>query len=275
MRHIRISPQVGALTRSDNKKGYMEKKDATIEIIDNYDRLPLKKYKEIADIVNNSPLDDLDRQVAIVSVLSGMSTQKVLALDLATFSALSLRTTFLNREAKAGSVAESYRLGGLELVRVKDFRSLTAGQYIDFQRYCKNGADLVDLLSVILIPEGHRYSDGYDMYKVRSAINNHLTIPQVLGLQDFFFRSSQRLIESSLSSWEAAIRKMSGTKRKETMKELQRIQASVPAGVGSASSTSSAKPHGKTGTRSLKWRPWSSFRSWLTGKTRTTTKRKG
>ena len=250
----------------------MAKDNQTIAMIDTYDRLPLGRYMDIVQISRDESLDDLDRQIAIISVLSGMGTEDILALDLASFSELSLRTSFLNREAKEGSVAGSYRLGKLELVRVKDFRSLTAGQYIDFQQYCKNGAEIVDLLSVILIPKGHRYNDGYDTDDVRKAIGDHLTLPEALALQGFFFRSSKELIDSSLSCWEAEIRRMPKAKRETVMAELERIRDSVPDGAGSTLSILSAIQRGKTGTRSSRWQQWSSFRLWLTGKRKTNMK---
>lgn len=241
-------------------------------MIDTYDRLPIGRYMDIVRISRDEDMDELDRQVAIVSILSGMVTDEVLALDLASFSELSLRTSFLNRDAKEGSVAGSYRLGKLELERVKDFRGLTAGQYIDFQQYCRNGAEIVDLLSVILIPKGHKYNDGYDTDAVRKAIGDYLTIPEALALQSFFFRSSRELIESSLSCWEEEIKRMPKAKRIEVLTELERIRASVPAGAGSALSMLSVIPHGKTGTRSSRWQQLSSFRLWLTGKRKTNMK---
>ncbi|MCM1503390.1 MAG: hypothetical protein NC115_12120 [Bacteroidales bacterium] len=240
-------------------------------IIDTYERLPIGRYLEIARISADAKLDDVDRQVGIVSVLSGMETDDVLALDLATFADMSLRSTFLNREAKPAKVASSYRLGSLELVRVKDFRFLTAGQYIDFQQYCRNGGGLVDLLSVLLIPAGHKYNDGYDMDKVRDVISEHLSLCDALALQDFFFQSSKKLIASSLSCWEEEIRKMSRTKRREKLKELTALRDSLQGGDGSPLLMLSATQHGRTGTRSSRWQPWSSFKSWLTGKKRTST----
>ena len=59
-------------------------------------------------------------------------------------------------------VAKKYILGTFELIPCRDFRKVETGQYIDFQTYAPDLDNrLVEFLSVILVPKGHRYNDGY------------------------------------------------------------------------------------------------------------------
>ena len=55
------------------------------EIIDNYRDLPFGKYEEIVRLCETE-MTDLDRKVAVISVLTGKTEEEVLHLPLETFT---------------------------------------------------------------------------------------------------------------------------------------------------------------------------------------------
>lgn len=62
---------------------------------------------------------------------------------------------------------------------------ITTAQYVDFTNHAKGG-DICKMMSVFLIPEGHKYNDGYDIEQVFSDIED-LPIP-VVNSTAFFFK---------------------------------------------------------------------------------------
>ena len=154
------------------------------EIIDNYRDLPFGKYEEIVRLCETE-MTDLDRKVAVISVLTGKTEDEVLKLPLDTFTRYSAATKFLEAECPENlipAVAKSYPVGGFVLVPVTDMREVTAAQYIDFQTFAEDrDHKAVEMLSCFLIPRGCDYNDGYDVLDVHRAIRatGNIGVPMI------------------------------------------------------------------------------------------------
>ena len=160
---------------------------ANAHIIDNYADLPVGLYMEIL-ATSRADMEDIDKQVRIISLLSGMPETQVLTLPIPDYKALAAATEFLTEPCQEGRVAKSYRLGGMDLVPTSDLTKITAAQYIDFQTLSKGGDErTVELCSVFLVPKGHKYNDGYDIADVQDAIRRHLSVQDVVTIAAFFF----------------------------------------------------------------------------------------
>ena len=144
-----------------------------MDIIDDYNKLSLGKYIEIQAISEDESLEEIDRQAQILSVLTGVSENEIIHLPIVEYKGLVSRTAFLlnYKDIKYRNVAKKYILGKWELIPVRDFRKIETCQYIDFQTYAPDlDKHLVEFLSVILVPKGHRYNEGYDILEVQQAI---------------------------------------------------------------------------------------------------------
>lgn len=65
--------------------------------------------------------------------------------------------------------------------------NLSTAAYIDFYNMDKTVPDnLAGHLSLVLIPEGHRYNEGYDINEVREEIDNYLDVEEAYSICDFF-----------------------------------------------------------------------------------------
>ena len=108
------------------------------EIIDNYRDLPFGKYEEIVRLCETE-MTDLDRKVAVISVLTGKTEEEVLRLPLETFTRYSAATRFLEAECPENlipAVAKSYPVGKFTLVPVTDMREVTAAKTKSNTRKC-------------------------------------------------------------------------------------------------------------------------------------------
>lgn len=213
---------------------------AHASIIDNYADLPVGLYMEIL-AVDRSDLGEFDKQVKIISILSGMAEPDILALPIPEYKRIAAATEFLMHPCQEGRAAKSYRLGGLELIPTQDLTKITAAQYIDFQTLSKGGEEkTVELCSVFLVPKGRRYADGYDIADVQDAIRRHLSVQDAITLAAFFLRKYAELIVSSLTYSRRAIRRMKDPQKKAEMQAklteaqtmLRQLAASLTGGAG-------------------------------------------
>lgn len=190
-------------------------------------------------------MDALDRQVAILAILSNQTEDEILALPLAEYSRRVAASRFLDRDLPQRLPQRSYKCGPFTLVPVKDFKKITTAQFVDFKTFTdqaggderKLSALTVELLSCMLTPEGRDYCDGYDPIDVQAAIRDHLRADDAVALSAFFLSRWMRLSRRILASSRRIARrnKMKGTldKIKELTRSRKALTSTRPAGGGS------------------------------------------
>lgn len=187
-------------------------------MIDSYSKLTLDKYLQLRNI--DLTQDEIDTQVEMISILSDEDIDTILSLPLTEYQKRARATAFLLNEPKVGDrPPRTIKIGNTVYEVVKDIRSFTTGQYIDYQNYISDLSLVEDnlprLMTVFLIPKGHKYSDGYEIFDVeKDALN--IPIETVLTLSRFFFRKSQTSISNTLTCLDWMMKRM---EKKEKDKE--------------------------------------------------------
>ena len=207
---------------TDNIQFHFQKTD--MDIIYSYNKLTLWKYMEIQEISRNESLEDIDKQVQILSILTGVAEEEILHLPIQDYKELVTKSDFLDPEnINYHPVAKKYLLGKFELIPCRDFRKIETCQYIDFQTYAPDlDKYLVEFLSVILVPKGHRYNEGYDILEVQKAIREEMSVSDGVSLAGFFFTWCRKSIKDSLNySKQEAIRIKDKTKREEILGKIR------------------------------------------------------
>ena len=207
-----------------------------MKIIDNYRKLPIGKYNEIVKLCETE-MDEVDRKVKIVGILTGLTDDEVLALPLTDFTECCAKAKFIDLpcpETLIPSVSKSYPVGEFNLVPVTDMRKVTTAQYIDFLSFSKDKEhNIVEMLSCFLVPKGMDYNEGYDILDVHNAIKEEMSVAEVLALLAFFFGSWTRSINSTLSSSERMARRVKDKgKRQMMMERIEELRSTI-SGVGS------------------------------------------
>ena len=174
---------------------------ADMDIIDNYNRLTLGQYMEIQEISRNESLEDIDKQVQILSILTGVAEDELLHLPIQEYKELVLKSQFLNPDnINYHPIAKKYILGKFELIPCRDFRKIETCQYIDFQTYAPDlDNHLVEFLAGILVPKGHRYNEGYDILEVQKAIREEMSVSDGVSVAAFFLTWCRKSILDSLN----------------------------------------------------------------------------
>lgn len=200
-------------------------------MIDSYSKLTLEKYLALRQI-DMVGAEELDIQVEMISILSDESVEDILNLPLTEYQKRVQQTAFLLSEPKIGDKPpRKIKIGGEEYDVVRDIRSFTTGQYIDYQNYISDTERVEEnlplLCTVFILPKGHKYSDGYDLEAVAEAAKK-IPIETVLTLSRFFFRKSQTSIDSTLTCLDWMMKRM---ERREKDKEKKEKIAEVRKGL--------------------------------------------
>ena len=209
-----------------------------MKIIDTYDKLPLGTYLDIVALCEDPDITEDDRQLQIISLLTGEDTDTLLRMPILDFKALAKKAQFLETEIPhPAAVPKCIRVGGLDLIPTTKVTKITTAQFVDFQTFSKDHHRLVEQLSCFLIPAGCKYNEDYEMDYVHGAIRDHLTVTQAQGLAAFFFSRWVRLCGSSLiySAWMA--RRIKDRKERERMKAQIRQALAVFRSAGDGSTT--------------------------------------
>ncbi len=205
-----------------------------MKIIDNYRKLPIGKYNKIVKLCETE-MDEVDRKVKIVGILTGLTDDEVLALPITDFTECCAKAKFIDLpcpETLIPSVSKSYPVGGFNLVPVTDMRKVTTAQYIDFITFSKDKEhNIVEMLSCFLVPKGMDYNEGYDILDVHNAIKEEMSVAEVLSLLAFFFGSWTRSINSTLSSSERMARRVKDKgKRQMMMERIAELRSTISGG---------------------------------------------
>ena len=193
-------------------------------MIDNYTNLPLGLFLDI-DAILQSDAEEIDKQVRIIALLDDTTTEAVLALPLKEYAAKAAAPDFLRHDCPPVSAPSRVISGDLVLIPTKDFTNITTAQYVDFQTFSKGGNQkLPELIAVLLVPEGHKYNDGYDISQVVRVVRD-LPLPEALGLNAFFFGQLVQSIQASLTSLESAAKTLPKQRRTELEKKAEDLQS--------------------------------------------------
>lgn len=197
-------------------------------MIDSYEKLTIKKYKEVKEVVNSNT-DEAQVKIDLVAVLNDMHPNDVEDLPVITFNTLLQSTGFLMEEPQKRMVATVYKLGGYELDVLMNLSNMTVAQYIDYQNYLKNVDDnLTQIISVFLIPKGKKYCEGYDVIEVQKAIEENMSIVDALSLSAFFLLLYRSLTKGTITCLKRKMKWMKmWSKKKEEREKLKEVIANL------------------------------------------------
>lgn len=183
-----------------------------IKIKKNWNDVTLGEYVQLESVTKTPHDDILDRGVAMVSALYDIDA---LQLPLSAFTALSSSMKFIGDRIPKKKVKSVYKLNGNDYELRADYTAFTTAQYVDYTNYQKQG-DYIGMLSVVLIPKGHAYCDGYDLDKAKADIED-INVTQAMGIMDFFLKASATFTQHIIHYLR---RKMKRTLRKDKEKAM-------------------------------------------------------
>lgn len=195
-------------------------------MITSYEQMSVGTYCTIMAALNDEHASDNDKMLALVSALTGKSTDDLLDEPIDEWRRQTDAAGFVRVYPSPHAVQKEYTLRGVRYLPTLTEGKMTAGQFIDFNEYAKRSdADELwaEVLSVIFVPEGKAYGRGYDIAEVQEAIRDELCILDAIALRAFFLVSCGQSATNTLHSLARTMRKM-GTARKTRRKILRTMR---------------------------------------------------
>ena len=192
-------------------------------MVTSYKEMTLQMYEHLSKLAE-SDTDDIEKQIQMVSVLTGKSVKEVEDLPISVYHDLAKKTVFLMREPEIEQIkSNTVKINERVYVITNDVTKITTAQYIDFQEYMKQGKNLANVLSTLLVPKGEKYGEA-DFMEVKKDIER-LPICTALGLYAFFLRRFAKLIANTLHCSMSALKseEEEKTKAKELIQWWERL----------------------------------------------------
>ena len=186
--------------------------------------ISIKKVKQINEVVNNAT--DEDTVWALIGICYDMTPEEVDNLPLRKAEEYARGVSFLNREPAPAVAKKSYVLNGRKYNTTMDFTKVSVAQYIDFQQAWPDSQEHPErVLAIILVPDGHKYNDGYDNAEVQKDIEEHMSCTDSMGLTLFFCRLLRLSIRSASRKMKSLLRKAKkeGKMTEEQMEKIRNI----------------------------------------------------
>ena len=190
--------------------------------------LPLSKYLKTLEIFNDKYMSDLDKNIEILAIYTDTTVDDILKLRPEVVGA---------HLADMSNVISSYKPSHSKHpknIKINDnvytvnynIGKLNMAQYIDFQQTIVNKnylENLPALLSIFIIPKGHKYNDDYDILELRNILENNMTLDEALSIVFFLKTKSISLIKLKLLYYKLMLKIMRWTTRDKQTKEMLRI----------------------------------------------------
>lgn len=155
--------------------------------------ITLEQYMLIQEIKKQ---DSLDVMVELIKILFKIEDPESLAYT--EFIKYSDRLKFLGKEITRVPLKDKYEINNNTYILENNVMLLSTSQVIDYRNYAKEDNHIAKLLSVFLIPEGHKYNDGYDIEQVVNDILD-LDVQTVISMLDFFTTCWKEFIKVSVA----------------------------------------------------------------------------
>lgn len=194
-------------------------------MIRSWSEMPIGMLQEINDI-DGLHISDDEKTFRVTALLAGIDYDEFMDLPLAESTELVSETGWVRVEPRKVKARKEYQIGGRTYKLSKDIMGVTTAQYIDFQALVQMGVQmhLPELMSIVLIPKGHTYGNGYDKNEVVEEIRDHFNVEDALSVADFFIGRSDRLMRRMLRRLDAMMtvsRIMASKEEKEAMRAME------------------------------------------------------
>lgn len=192
----------------------------------NWDSITIEKYYDLQDILNDESDDDITKNVKMVALITDKDESEIWDMDLTQAGEYISRLTFLNKFDIPDHPNMNIKLPGFDLKVMKDVTKINVAQYVDFQNFIKMPLreGMEKILSIFIIPEDHKYNEGYDIIDLQNVIRKNMSFRVAEGLLSFFLNKYGKSLVHSLASCKHQMKKM---KNPEMMERLEKTQEEI------------------------------------------------
>ena len=160
--------------------------------------ITLRKWNNIERIINGTYDDDIMQSADLVNEIFDIDDSMLLTPQ--EFKSYIEQLSFLKEPIPEKKLCNTYTINGTKYNFKGNIMEVSMGQLMDWRQYStKTPLDYAECLSVFMIPDGHKYNDGYDMDKTIEDLSS-LPIADAMKLYSFFV-GAQILFTETLTDY--------------------------------------------------------------------------
>lgn len=192
--------------------------------------ITLRKWNEIESIYKKEYEDEILQTADIIAVVFDVSNPMELSPQ--KFSKYVAELDFLKNPIPDKKLCNTYTINGTKYNFKGNIMEVSMGQLMDWRQFSTQvPLDYAQCLSIFMIPDEHKYNDGYDMEKTIDDINC-LPIADVIKLWSFFLAAQILFTETLINYFKRQMKKTNLPKEKkqeieEKLMELNTLWASI------------------------------------------------
>lgn len=208
--------------------------------------ITLNQYIQIVE-VSAIDMDELDKHVKILSILSGQDEDSILSISLPELKEAIRQVQFIYSLPKPKGIKTSLRIGLNRFEVNIDLKKLSAGEYIDLAELTKDKqavtSNLHKIIAIFLKPvnwfgfsqkkyytknqEGDLIQTLKSRNRTEKLLKDNLMMDEVISLSGFFLNNWDILMKATLRYSEKQNKKMAKNLNKLIEKDLQIFGAGI------------------------------------------------
>lgn len=155
-----------------------------------WDDLTLKDFEELQNLYNTDKTRFANNAIQYLFNIKNADT----TLPLAEYAKYLGEISFFQTQPPKANLKTEYTINGNLYKLNLDIQQFSVVQFQDFTAYNKQAnPSMIDLLSVVLVPSGRLYNDGYDLEAVKDEIST-MKVCDANAIVFFFAKWFQRYV---------------------------------------------------------------------------------
>lgn len=172
--------------------------------------------------ISSAEIPEHYKTTHLISILTGVDIDDIESLSVTVFQQLAGKLNFLNTTPPERKHQDEYEINGRKYILQAQVDQICTAQFLDYTTYSKEEqVSMKKLTSCFLIPEGHKYGDGYNINQVLFDIGC-MNFMDVKALAFFFKLQYAAYILISTDSINRMMKKMKVPK-KERIKAVTHL----------------------------------------------------
>lgn len=160
-----------------------------VSLPNDWSGVSLKQFSEIYDLIQDKSIDNIDREIRTLSILSGLSSDQLEDLSLTNLKLLLEKVDF-TKGLPSEKPVDSFKHAGYTWKINKDITKLTAGEYISLTHFTKDGQNIMNnmpqILSIFCKPYKFKFFKKEIPFKKSAELLQDSSIAIVYPLSVFF-----------------------------------------------------------------------------------------
>ena len=185
--------------------------------ITTWEDITLDQYIQIYQLLDVEGMDEM----VYAEILKIVVGEDVEDLSLSEYKQMFKHLDFLKAKMPEVKARKEYILKGNKYKCDLDISKITGSQYLDYVNYIKENKgveNFAKIISVFLIPKGHKYNDGYDIDELIEIIESEMKIIDVNAIS-FFLQRQYTAYISTLTVYSIQTMKKMMKKEQNPMKK--------------------------------------------------------